>query len=50
MSVKYYQESDKQRNKSKDNEKLFGHMLLVESGRKLDMHDVMKYPGGPFSW
>ena len=34
----------------KSDNKLFGHMLLVASARKLDMQNVMKYPLGPIPW
>ena len=34
----------------KSDHKLFGHMLLVASSRKLNMRDVLQYPLGPFPW
>lgn len=34
----------------KSDNKLFGHMVLVASSRKLNMEDVLKYPLGPIPW
>jgi len=34
----------------KTDHKLFGHMLLVASSRKIEMKEVLQYPLGPLPW
>jgi hypothetical protein len=57
MNLKTFDNKKKSNHKAINNEivmkserRLFGHMLLIASSRKLNMKDVLQHPLGPFPW